>query len=78
MRETSRACSAGRVSKPTPDKPLSKKRECRTGAGQWEKVVEAAWPRLVRALIFVMDRGIVVIGQSDGQLTAWFAEAVFR
>ena len=28
--------------------------------------------------IFVMDRGIVVMGQSDGQLTAWFAEAVSR
>lgn len=28
--------------------------------------------------IFVMSRGIVVLGQADGQLTAWFAEAVSR
>jgi hypothetical protein len=28
--------------------------------------------------IFVMSRGIVVLGQADGQLTAWFAEAVAK
>jgi hypothetical protein len=28
--------------------------------------------------IFVMSRGIVVLGQADGQLTAWFAEAVSK
>lgn len=28
--------------------------------------------------IFVMPRGIVVLGQADGQLTAWFAEAVSK
>ena len=28
--------------------------------------------------IFVMSRGIIVLGQADGQLTAWFAEAVSK
>lgn len=28
--------------------------------------------------IFVMSRGVIVLGQADGQLTAWFAEAVSK
>jgi DNA-directed RNA polymerase specialized sigma24 family protein len=37
-------------SKSGPSKPLPKKRGAELERGQWEKVVEAAWPRLVRAL----------------------------
>lgn len=40
----------GTDSKPGPSKALLKKRSAELERGQWEKVVEASWPRLVRAL----------------------------